>query len=318
MDGDRFDAFARIVAAGVSRRRAIRFAAGGIAATALAVLGGGADARPRCRQDDRACSKHAQCCSGYCRQRQRGRDVCAPCESGIVCGDICCPPGAVNGCTTVNGPNGLVASCLCPEGTFYDPARNVCGCPETCEQDFDCCSGKCCQGVCCAEGQDRCCGGVCATIEDCVCPPGTACGGSASCTRCGVTYTTEGTCCPWPQVAYCCSDSAPDAGDGFAVCCHEDVDCPPCPVGSGWAMGARSITCDVGDCCDEDTDPDGDISLTLACCSGHGTPCLGEYPCCGVCGRDGLCTCAQEGEPCQPFGCCGTALHCDPDRRVCV
>ena len=234
----------------------------------------------------------------------------------------------MNGCTTITGPNGPVATCLCPEGTLYDSDSNTCGCPETCAEDDDCCSGVCCDGTCCPEGT-VCCGGMCKPRNECVCPPGLACSGSATCNRCGNSYTTVGMCCSFPNTAYCCSDSSAGKNDGFAICCQEDVDCPPCPE-SGTAMAGRAtlLNCcnDDGDACTDfdsccaDSNPGGSITLNMPCCVSHGLPCEpdGDPPCCGACVA-GTCQCLPDGAPCGDglFECCGQGCDLVDGRKVC-
>jgi hypothetical protein len=249
------------------------------------------DAQGRCIRNDRSCLSNDQCCSGLCASSFRRRTrVCTACASEIVCGDICCPADAVNACSTIQGPNGPVPTCLCPCESVYDPVANACVPLVGCETDGDCCSGRCCDGVCCAEGE-VCCGGACTTEERCVCPAGTACSGDADMSYCDVLYSTAGTCCPYPQEAFACSDSAPGAGDGFAICCVRDRDCPPCPSGS-WAYGfPATLGCAEGDCCTEAT-PGADVTGNIAtCCVREGLPCQRGIPCClnGECVSD-VCT----------------------------
>lgn len=371
MDGHRFDDMVRRCAAGISRRDVLA----GVAGAALAALAVPGRAAAACLRNSRPCPDHASCCSHYC-QPHRGRNRCAACASGIVCGDVCCPEGALNACTGMGG-------CLCPDGTLYDASENVCrscaGEDGACATNDDCCSDTCCDGACCAEGttccggvcgdgiccdsyfcdfgeeccgggccplgqtctadgrcvaqcgdsgdcpgDEVCCAGVCTIFEACFCPPGLACDGSATCSRCGSrTYTTEGTCCPFPLVGYCCTDSSPGAGDGFALCCHRD-NCPPCPDGSSGAKGGTFFHCSTeggGDCCPPSDFPGGDAHATAPCCLAPGEACDREVPCCGACDAAGVCACLALDEPCNVdfsgLGCC-PGMFCFGDTQRCT
>ncbi len=323
MDGDRFDTFSRVLASGINRRGVLRVVAGGLAGAALSLLGGVDEAGASCRRNGRSCRKHAHCCSDFCTSHRRRRSVCATCESGITCGDICCPPGAVNGCTTFNGPNGLVAVCLCPEGTLYDRAANSCvpcgGADKACRINDHCCSDNCCGGACCpldspycckdmcssqpccdvvgCEDKDKaCCGGVCVPPDECRCPPGTACSGAATCISFGQTVSVD--CCPYPQFSFCCGDSAPGTHDGISGCC-DGQDCPDaCPNGGYKAEGGRAGTCcgidsglcsDVKDCCLEGANEGGSVTIEQSCIV-SGQPCNPNWPCCN--GRCAGTTCS--------------------------
>ena len=118
MDGECFDDLARRFASGLSRRRVLE----GLGGAALAAPG---QALAACLRNGRRCTEHAGCCSGYC-DRFRDERSCAACASGVVCGDVCCPDGALNACGSIAGPNGPVVVCVCPDGTLYDPSANVC------------------------------------------------------------------------------------------------------------------------------------------------------------------------------------------------
>ena len=152
----------------------------------------------------------------------------------------------------------------------------------------------------------------------------------------GVVHTTEGTCCSYPQVAFCCDDSSPFAGDGFAICCTPDVDCPTaCPTGSQGTVGARALagpadaacclngTCGDLEACCAAADRGVDVEVRDACCfyAGFSCPADGEPPCCAECGPDDVCTCFGEGHSCDPSafagGCCA-GLYCHPDELVCT
>ena len=134
--------------------------------------------------------------------------------------------------------------------------------------------------------------------------------------QCGLLH--RGTCCPFPTVGYCCTDSAPGAGDGFALCCTPGVDCPPCPEGSSKGQGGLfASSCELDDCCDEMGQP-GDGNPTPPCCLPAGVTCQREIPCCGACNDDGVCACLPAGLACEPFtgGCCD-GLYCNNQTDTC-
>jgi hypothetical protein len=274
MDPTRFDALARSLA-GDQTRRSILQRLLGAAAAAVALAARPVAAKPnptRCLGTGRECTSDSKCCSGLCTDKQRGRGTCAACRSGIVCGDICCPADALNGCTEINGPTGPVIGCLCPCGTTYDHSKNVCRATRFCEGNGDCCSDTCCNGTCCNDGE-MCCGGKCRKPEDCVCPTGTGCSGDASCKRCDRVYTPSEQCCEYPYVEYCCSDSAANSGDGSAGCCIPGVNCPQCPAGSGSGVAGRANVPEClerggsfEECCARST-PGGQALLEVPCAS---------------------------------------------------
>jgi hypothetical protein len=308
MDGERFDRFARLLASGINRRGIFRAIAGGLAGASLSLIGEAAEAGPRCRLIGRTCSKHAQCCSGFCPHKRGGHSVCAVCESGIHCGTICCPPDALNGCSEINGPNGPIVGCLCPEGTVYDRAANAChpcgGGDQECRSDDDCCSGACCEGTCCAHGE------VCSIEGTCVaqgCCTGTSICGS---------QTTLGLCCLGEKWASeCCCDSGPGKNDGFAHCCTPGVDCLDdltieeafrrCP--RGWGISEYQGTCDVP----------GEPTI-IPCCAWDMVPCcavddFGHAFRGYVCAFDGICTDAICNDRLGPYSSPHSSPHCCRD-----
>jgi hypothetical protein len=119
MYGSAFDALARGVAAGRTRRGVIK----GLGAAALGALGlagaapVGADA---CKADGKACKKDDQCCSGSCvggtgsGSTAHSDGVCSGCT---LCADGCCLAGAFcqdNQCCDAAGCVGPVqCSAIC-------------------------------------------------------------------------------------------------------------------------------------------------------------------------------------------------------------
>lgn len=166
IDGSRFDTISRLIARGMSRRGAMRSRLGGIVAESAGSIQPGVVLARNCRANGGVCIANTDCCSRTCGPKDReGQRHCVACESGIICGDSCCPPIALNACGEGTGPGGRHPRCVCPCETTYNAVKNSCDPIDACRNDDDCCSGKCCAGVCCAEGQDLCCGGVCATEE---------------------------------------------------------------------------------------------------------------------------------------------------------
>lgn len=375
MDGQRFDDLARSIASGISRRRLL--SAIGAGAIGALVERPAALAR-KCLPKRARCRKNDECCSGYCLG-PRGKRVCTECKSaivcdticcpidalagcseiqgpngpvigclcpeetiydraanacvpcptscdvdedcctskccrgtcatneilccGVACGDICCPDDALNGCTEINGPNGPIIGCVCPNGTFYDNGKNECvDCPGSCVNDDDCCTEKCCDGVCCAAGDDRCCGGTCATTDTCLCPPGVKCSGTATCTSFGVTYDSG--CCPYPLASVCCADSTPGAGDGFATCAAQSTIPGACANGAvltiGGVHGAACYADQSIDCCKEDdgSGAGGDAVSEFNCIM-NGYAVDADYPCCSTVSKAGVCICAPPGTDCS-------------------
>ena len=98
MDGQRFDAMARAMAGGATRRRALRLAGGGLAGALLAAAGlGGRAQADTCKASGKACKKGGQCCSGNCAPVSGSR-------STAHSASICCPAGQmqypVGACST--------------------------------------------------------------------------------------------------------------------------------------------------------------------------------------------------------------------------
>ena len=89
------DNIARALAKSVSRRGAMKFLTGGVAAVAVALFGAKDALAADCKKNETACGSN--CCPAG--QVCVSGNVC--CQSGKVCDNKCCPAGT--DCVTVNG-----------------------------------------------------------------------------------------------------------------------------------------------------------------------------------------------------------------------
>jgi hypothetical protein len=194
-------------------------------------------------------------------------------------------------------------------------------CPVTCNTDDDCCSGRCQNGKCCHEG-DVICGGICVAPEDCQCPIGTACAGTATCTSFG--HKVEAPCCPYPQFSFCCAHSGPGSVDGYSGCCQPG-ECPDsCSNGAVFTRGgADGLNCTPEnglECC-ENTSSGGNATSTFDCIL-NGHACSNVFPCCSDNCVEGACECAESGASCPSHGmegsCCnGPCISRDGVHSIC-
>src|SRR5262245_19809660 len=129
MASDRFAGVAREIAAGTSRRRALRLLVGTLLGGFLELGAvGRVEADVDCRPAGKTC---------------RGRGV--PCCSGVCCGEVCCAQGEVCHAGTcvapppppppMPKPNRVI--CICGDGTLL----NICA-------DIDCLSGPAQDSIC--------------------------------------------------------------------------------------------------------------------------------------------------------------------------
>jgi hypothetical protein len=73
VDGSRFDEVTRSLVSSGSRRRLLGGFVGGI----LGAMGAGRVSAETCRDDERMCREHVNCCSGHCAPKdERGRRLC--------------------------------------------------------------------------------------------------------------------------------------------------------------------------------------------------------------------------------------------------
>ncbi|HEY7030988.1 MAG TPA: hypothetical protein VH482_06670 [Thermomicrobiales bacterium] len=221
MDGSRFDALAKALAASGSRRGVVA----GLAAGALGLVGVGRAEAVACRMPGGLCREHADCCSGLCGPKDAtGRRRCAcravgDCPPPAVCRAVACQGGACVGSVLPDG-----TACTASGGTAGTCRAGACVLPTgaACVADAQCQSGDCINGACgsfcpagsrlgaicgagfgfacqcraTAEGQQLACIGVAACdVQSCTssstCPVGTLCDGSGCFPLCGVSPTAS-------------------------------------------------------------------------------------------------------------------------------
>ncbi|MFM9105117.1 MAG: hypothetical protein ACKOWF_00250 [Chloroflexota bacterium] len=141
MDPRRFDALARRLGGGMTRRRAL---------AALAALAGGTAALPAGRQADAqtfSCSDEGCACA---------TGTLAPCNNGLVC------------CPLMSGIPGAPGVCVFPTDCGGPCRSEGSGCGDTCGVDGPC--DTCCSGYCNSMGY---CGDYRCTGLGCACASGT-------------------------------------------------------------------------------------------------------------------------------------------------
>ena len=204
MEHRRFDHLTKLVAAGGSRRAALRLLGGSALAAALARLGrGAAEAAPvgitddrdaNCRGSCAQCSGDGQCCSGrceggVCKCKQRGS--CAhdrACCSGRCGGDGRCQRAPDPGCGICANPTSICD----PDISVCDSVRDVdCGCLPTLSGGGFCSPFLACSG-------DR---TTCRTNKDCrrfFSSPGAVCVPPAATKGCRGRCGGNGNACALP------------------------------------------------------------------------------------------------------------------------
>lgn len=241
MDGNRFDSLTRTFARQSNRRRFVGIIAAGFGAAALP----GQALAQRCRGKGATCNRADKCCDRFvCAPSDRGPGICTPCESGVICDRICCPPDAT-GCTSIQLPDGPAIGCLCPDGAVYDFQSNACLRAGECVRDEECadhlpselagCYAPFCNaGVCdsmfaCPEGQ------VCRAIDGVLtcADPGCSCKSCCAClsnSTCAFTAEFTGDC----TSPHCAGYEVVEV-EGFRVCgstgdgwlpCSSTAECP--------------------------------------------------------------------------------------------
>jgi hypothetical protein len=224
VDGPRFDAIARSLAASGSRRRLI----GGLIAGAVGAVGlRGADAAA-CRGAGSVCREHANCCSTLCGDKNAtGRRVCVCPETQVACGGACGDPATA---------------------FQSDPANcGACGtrCPRTRCQVATCAQGSCglapdpaAVGLGCDDG-DPCTTGDACTVQ------GACAGTPVDCSRLD-GQCTRGVCNPQTGGCEAQNINEGQACDDGNPCTQTDT----CQTGA--CTGGATVDCDDGNPCTED------------------------------------------------------------------
>lgn len=251
MDGTRFDDLSRAMAAGISRRAAMKGTVAGIlAALGLRTV---AEAGPQAQCGNVLCATDPGICNPGC--------VCCLYSNG---NSRCRPPSQCTGSGTIT----------CPAGTQFCTITSTCSecCGDlSCDDGIDCTVDVCAGGVCTNTPNDSLClpSQICDPVLGCTCPVGTKfCPNNQSC-------------------AECCTIDDPVCNDGFqctvdqcilGVCHHTPNDdlcvstqiCDPvqnpvggcvCPPFQRLVQGECVFGCDVTTCIDPCEDcvekPDG-------------------------------------------------------------
>jgi hypothetical protein len=278
MDGHRFDAWARRVAAHPSRRGLLRGLLGGAAAGALSLAGVRGAGAVACRTPGELCRGNADCCARLCAADAAGRHTCrcrtaadclpptnkclaATCAAG-VCGTAV---GVV--CAALDQCH-LAGLCLPATGTCTNPAQpngTTCDDGDACTQTDTCQNGVCVGSnpvVCTASDQCHTAGACDPTSGQCSNPlaqDGTACDDGNACTTndvctngvCAGTAVTNGTACGSGQSCcggYCCP-STTGTQCYWLDCTHFGSNCCWVPTSSIHLNVPDQASCQGLDCC---------------------------------------------------------------------
>jgi hypothetical protein len=321
VDGPRFDALARSVAASGSRRRLVVGLLGG----ALGLVGLGTTDAAVCRTPGRLCRQNADCCSHLCASDATGRRTCR-CRTTADC------PPPTNTC--------LAATCVPATGACTHPAKPN-GAP--CNDGNPCTRTDTCQNGVCTGANPV----VCTALDQChvagtcdpatgVCtnptaPDGTACNDHNGCTTGDVCH--QGACVGTPIVC----NTPPNAchqqtgtcgatGDTTFVCTYAVLqDGTACNDGDactrtdtcqkGVCVGGNPVVCTASDQCHAAGTCDPNTGLCSNPTSPNGTACDDGNACTqtDTC-RGGVCTggnpvvCAA-GKICRNGGCFTPCPH---------
>jgi hypothetical protein len=179
MDSDRFDDLTLALAEGLSRRGILR-AAGGLAASGLALFGVDRDEeaaakrrrRRRNKKKKKKCKGGKTRCNGKCVRLSSNDDHCGSC--GNTCGsNESCQDGT---CGNGNGnctPNCQNKACGANDGCGGTCKTGTCPDGRTCQNGTCVCPFQCCANSDCAPNQN------CVTVNDskfCFCKPEQVCG----------------------------------------------------------------------------------------------------------------------------------------------
>jgi hypothetical protein len=285
------DDLAKAAAAGVSRRRFLRMAAGAaIAATPLVPVSAPKPKPTKCKP---ACGHCDNCVNGVCVPKC-DPDKCLGCVpltmGGTVCVEKC--PGECRICVARTCANACSGGEVCC-GSELVGAPPVC-CPGA--PPFRCCGTTCVN----TDVDDQNCG-ACGNS----CQGGKACNGFGTCACPIGQQDCNGTCIPESEV--CCPPTMTVMGAGAALAVCGDVCCgAPNTCCSNRCVNTSSDTANCGSC--------GNACPPLHECSGGVcvNPCGSDKPCPNAAGTLGGCC----GDPAVCFlfagggaGCCRPGCH---------
>jgi hypothetical protein len=317
MDGKQFDAFARALARGSSRRSLLK-GMGGLFGVAVGLAGaGGAAAGPaprKCKnnRNGSSCRGNDECCDGYCHapcsagQTRDATCACIPAVPGSACSSTQPCPDLGNRCW----PDVCVeASCTqlpldCEDGNPCTDA--FCSDTEGCQYPAKPAGLECPGGFCDAQGTCR---PACASAADCPAPPagercliavcetgvcnlqGNPCDDGNPCTD-GFCSETDGCQYIGKSPGVECPGGFCDGQGTCRPICVSAADCPRPPAGEKCLVAVcesgicnlRGKDCNTGNPCTDDSCVEG-----TGCVSNPGphigTPCLDE----GICNKRGVC-----------------------------
>ena len=258
MDGQRFDALSRLLAAPTTRRSALKIALG-LLAGGGALAGRGVASADSCEEGGDRCTLDSQCCTGVCNTDPAlplaVRNRCA-CEAGrTACRDDCA-------ILDLDREHCGACNVRCARGKVCCMGACVtAGTCTTCPAGMTMCAGKC---VPLAEDEKNCgtcgaCGVACAADEICCSGHCAVLGTEFACSRCGDECETDEVCtagvCGFPPGSTC--TEIPALCDSDEACCggvcidveHDESNCGAC----GSVCGAGETCCD-GRCKNLQTD----------------------------------------------------------------
>lgn len=285
MDPKQFDAFVQALGAKGTRRVALRWIAGALAADFVAPTGArgkgsrghgrssraAADSSTDSRRQRPACAAGlTRCPAGRIRHGKHRRHVCVNTQTAADHCGACARTCAAGEHCRFGRCRGADSDCIpdCQDRVCgLDGCSSSCGrCPQ-CETGSRCCDGRCVQGNCC---------------EDTDCAGGQTCGGSST------PHLCSDPCGPESCFGCCNGATCVEVLDqNNQTCGLGGITCSVCTAGTFCQDG--QCTCrEPGELCDPTISPD-------QCCVFSGAICVGggPNPHFGGC-------CLQDGAPCSP------------------